>query len=82
MTNQYTQEPAFPVTNKVLIGHAPDSTPIYQEDTYFGMSLRDYFAAAALTGMLSDPECNPTPEECALRAYKMATAMLAQRARG
>lgn len=41
-----------------------------------GMTLRDYFAAKALQGLLSDSEVQGTPHEFAERAYSMASAML------
>lgn len=45
-----------------------------------GMSLRDYFAAAALQGVMSNPECrvNNAPL-IAADVYLMADAMLAER---
>ena len=43
-----------------------------------GMTLRDYFAAAALTGWLSDGHVN-TPSVDAARAYEYADAMLKAR---
>jgi hypothetical protein len=51
-----------------------------------GMSLRDYFAAQALNGVLSDSDMRPaSEEECdhlARRCYLMADAMLTARAKG
>jgi hypothetical protein len=50
-----------------------------------GMTLRDYFAAKALQGLLAHPECDFTPmtaaaqEQAAADAYGMADAMLAAR---
>lgn len=52
------------------------------------MSLRDYFAGQALTGMLSQPadranvEAYDYPERAAAWAYSFADAMLAERAKG
>ena len=43
-----------------------------------GMTLRDYFAAAALTGGLLDGAF-PTPEDAAISAYEYADAMLTAR---
>ena len=60
--------PAFPTSN----GGSPDD----------GMTLRDYFAAKALSGLLAHPECDYTPmkvravEQAALDAYSLADAML------
>lgn len=44
-----------------------------------GMSLRDYFAAVALSGRLADQTVDMTTFERAADAYRMADAMLAQR---
>lgn len=41
-----------------------------------GMTLRDYFAAKALGGMLADPHFNPDPEDAARVSYNYADAML------
>lgn len=50
--------------------------------TQCGMSLRDYFAAAAMQGMLSSPDGGPSKlENLAGGAYKAADAMLAARER-
>lgn len=46
---------------------------------YAGMSLRDYFAAAALGGFLADPDVNCTPRDAAAAAYRYADALLAAR---
>ena len=50
-----------------------------------GMSLRDYFAAAALQGILAQPlesDAAFSPELCAGSAYEYADAMLAARKEG
>jgi hypothetical protein len=44
-----------------------------------GMSLRDYFAAAALTGAMANPNTVSTQISIALAAYLCADAMLAER---
>lgn len=44
-----------------------------------GMSLRDYFAAKALQGMLADTSVQAPPSEFAHNAYKLADAMLEAR---
>jgi hypothetical protein len=44
-----------------------------------GMTLRDYFAAKAMQGMLSEPSLRATPEEFATESYKVADAMLKAR---
>ncbi|EPK3595386.1 TPA: hypothetical protein ACHYRB_002050 [Proteus mirabilis] len=65
---------AFPAS-----GH-PDMQFVAQE----GMSLRDYFAAKAMQGMLSNEQCKPfdmsfSEEYHANCAYRMADAMLKAR---
>jgi hypothetical protein len=44
-----------------------------------GMTLRDYFAAAALQGHLASDRTRGTYQLCAKQAYQYADAMLAQR---
>ncbi len=44
------------------------------------LNLRDYFAAKALQGMLSDSTLQGEYTEFALRAYRIADAMLKERA--
>jgi hypothetical protein len=53
-----------------------------------GMTLRDYFAAKAASGLLSHPECanvgpgNETTTKCVAReAYAIVDALLAERAK-
>ena len=68
-----TNEPAFPSTNQ-----GPTTAP----EIYYGMTLRDYFAAKAmqvdyeLAKKYSDPDWRIG---VALDAYKMADAMLKAR---
>lgn len=53
-----------------------------QQIISFGMALRDYFAAKALNGMLSNPkafESIQATKNYANYAYTMADAMLAER---
>jgi len=47
--------------------------------TYPGMSLRDYFAAKAMQGILSDHEIDHMPDKLAELAYRAADAMLEAR---
>lgn len=50
---------------------------------YGGMSLRDYFAAKAVQGMLAAPQIQSSDESMLARdAYTVADAMLAERAKG
>jgi hypothetical protein len=44
-----------------------------------GMNLRDYFAAKALQGLLSDTTVRSTPEEFAANSYMVADAMMKAR---
>lgn len=50
--------------------------------THAGMTLRDYFAAKAMQGLLSDTQVKAAPDEFAENAYRMADAMLAAREKG
>ncbi len=62
--------PAFPSDHGELSGHAD------------GMSLRDYFAAAAMTGLWTDPASKElSSSDIAQVCYYMADAMLAERAK-
>ena len=69
--------PAFPNTS-----HKPCSCGLRLEITGHGggMSLRDYFAAAALTGMIACPSMSDsTREGYAIAAFEYADAMLKER---
>jgi len=44
-----------------------------------GMTLRDYFAAAALQGNIAHPEVTGNRDDIAMDAYKYADAMLKAR---
>lgn len=46
---------------------------------FAGMTLRDYFAAKAMTGLLADSELQASPAEFAIRSYALADAMLEAR---
>ena len=73
--------PAFPVFPETETGHAA---------AFRGMTLRDYFAAAALTGLMgftgkiagANNPLAPTRQEMAEAAFNAADAMLAERERG
>lgn len=78
MTTRDDGGPAFPRNTRKYQTHEGWKFDPAQS----GMSLRDYFAAAALQGMLADHETNPTPERAASLAYEFADAMLAERAKG
>ena len=67
-----TGGPAFP---------APDlgEHDFGQRGAYWGMTLRDYFAAAALTGIIAKGEDEMYPMYRASEAYALADAMLKER---
>lgn len=70
--------PAFPELN-VYTGYNRDMDRTeVMSDTTHGMSLRDYFAAAALVGMQAHP-ANERPDSAARWAYEVADAMLKAR---
>jgi hypothetical protein len=62
------------------------SDPFYVGDVRFssepGMTLRDYFAAKAIQGMLSSIETTCSFDDAAMCAYRYADAMLAAREAG
>lgn len=72
MSNQINDGgPAFPHKRQIRCnGEVIDS------EMEPGMTLRDYFAAAALQGMLSDPDRGGSGSEFAQAAYSCADAML------
>jgi hypothetical protein len=59
----------------------PMAVPEAWDSYTTGMTLRDYFAGQALTGMLAgrDPNVAFTPEGAAERAYSIADAMMTER---
>ena len=72
-----TGGPAFPrPTGWNGFDHFEDHESCDAQD---GMTLRDYFAAKALDGMLSAAARDETPEVIAKWAYKYADVMLAER---
>ena len=74
MTEKNDGGPAFP-SEGIKTERGYTSAP--------GLSIRDYFAAAALTGMLAsettDSEGTYSDSGAAQRAYNLADALLAQR---
>jgi hypothetical protein len=70
MADRPENQPAFPVST--IDGFTQD-----------GMTLRDWFAGQALAGLLAHPDSNIQwiADYGAGRAYKMADAMLAERAK-
>lgn len=80
MSNKTDGGPAFPIPGKTF--HYPEGK--FTEPDYIGMSLRDYFAAKALQGLLSSDRTfgyeNETRGQAAAKnAYQYADAMLAER---
>lgn len=63
--------PAFPVLVRDPWGEMRSNPP--------GMTQRDYFAAAAMSGLLSREVLPPTYDEMARTAYAQADAMLRAR---
>jgi hypothetical protein len=63
--------PAFPV----VFQHDEATSECY------GISIRDYFAAAALQGSIANPNSTGNWEDFALDAYRYADAMLERRKR-
>ena len=65
--------PAFPVYPRIEAGKSS------QINGAVGMTLRDYFAAKAMQGMMADHGLDRSPAELSEWAYKIADAMLAER---
>jgi len=68
--------PAFPIP-PVGTGDPRDGMTVGSS----GMTLRDYFSAVALQGLRASPHFDSTPEGFALESYRLADAMLAERAK-
>ena len=47
--------------------------------TFAGMTLRDYFAGQALTGLITHHQCYESSEKTACWAYEFADAMIKER---
>ena len=71
MSNNNGGGPAFP---SVLYHQSPT-----ENWATHGMTLRDYFAAKAMQGLLANSEVQATHAEFAAESYKMADAMLKAR---
>ncbi len=75
MKNQH--QPAFPCEPLQFVPGNKD----LQRVSYPGMTLRDYFAAHALAGMLRDPAAvDMSSYDVAMASYAYADAMLKARA--
>jgi hypothetical protein len=60
--------------------HAFPLHPEYYDEDCLGMTLRDYFAAKAMQGLLANAECLLKPwDEVPQASYKMADVMLKAR---
>ena len=68
-----TGGPAFP--SKIPTAEMGTPSTTY----YFGMTLRDYFAAKAMQPLMREIYLNTSAIETAKEAYEMADAMLAER---
>lgn len=80
MSSDSTGGPAFP--------HGPlgdsmtfeDGRTNHQVDAHPGMSLRDWFAGMAMSGMYTNPNYNEAPtKDIAIAAYLQANEMLKER---
>ena len=78
MSNTNTGGPAFPVHRPVAPENTPYAASMVISD---GMTLRDYFAAKAMQGLIAYPHTAPnaTAFDFANAAYEMADAMLEAR---
>ena len=56
--------------------------PINPSEQGRGMTLRDYFAAKAMQGMMSDPNLDMVCNKVAQLSYNMADAMMKARTDG
>ncbi len=72
--------PAFPCERMEQIEVLPNN-PAFAKGTFPGMSLRDYFAAKAMQGLIADTRVQDTEAAIAEGAYAVADAMLAERAK-
>lgn len=76
MSNTDNGGAAFPVAG---LSGLPNDNFIHPQE---GMTLRDYFAAAALTGLISTGKYGLLALKCSAVAYNYADAMLAARKEG
>jgi len=76
--------PAFPQKTPVMVESKQAPGALEQVGTHHhtGITIRDYFAAAALTGYLSDSESVGSPKDIAGKCYVYADAMLEARKHG
>lgn len=69
--SKQVEQPAFPLF----------SCSSEYDDMRTGMSLRDYFAAKAMQGIIMTENFTPTHKLAAKKAYEIADSMLAERSR-
>lgn len=86
MSDDKTGGQAFPIVASVTPhwndGNYSNEPDRYTTDTLGGMTLRDYFAAQALAGMLAAVVGDFDERVAAKSAYTLADAMLAARKAG
>ena len=70
--------PAFPGKELIFIESKDEGATSHYRH-YLGMELRDYFAAAALTGLITKFGGEAMKEQYAEWSYNMADAMLKER---
>lgn len=56
-----------------------NNIPAFPDEYQDGMTLRDYFAAKAMQGLLSNRNAEAAIDEFAVKAYRMADAMMKAR---
>jgi hypothetical protein len=76
MNNTNTGGPAFPLAGAVFKGTNGQGMGI---EASLGMTLRDYFAAKAMTGLLANNDLGWGIDEYVRYAYKVADSMLKAR---
>lgn len=84
MTDKQDGGPAFPCSEDVWEQPQNTNRPPELVDTikYRGLSLRDYFAAKAMQGFLSNPQISSLDfGEIVADAYNAADAMLRERSK-
>lgn len=71
--------PAFPAV--IPLEYSEQQGKSYPNYESAGMTLRDYFAAAAITGLIAQSDKAGRADEFARQAYVVADAMLEERAK-
>lgn len=72
--------PAFPCLEATVTGIDSDGNERLDTEAHGGMSLRDYFAAKAMTRIVAyDKEGCMSPDITAMASYSLADAMLKAR---